>query len=77
MHLVQMATDQVSVQRYLTATSLKEAQRGLWLKLWLVLPVTAVFYGTGVVLYAFYQVHGDPLAAGRISRPTRSSPISW
>jgi sodium-coupled monocarboxylate transporter 8/12 len=74
MHLVQMATDQVSVQRYLTAKSLKEAQRGLWLKLWLVLPVTAVFYGAGIVLYAFYQVHGDPLSAGKISRPDQILP---
>jgi len=74
MHLVQMATDQVSVQRYLTAKSLKEAQRGLWLKLGLVLPVTAVFYGTGVILYAFYRVHGDPLAAGKIRRPDQILP---
>ncbi|MEO6808889.1 MAG: sodium/solute symporter, partial [Isosphaeraceae bacterium] len=74
MHLVQMATDQVSVQRYLTAKSLKEAQRGLWLKLVLVLPVTAVFYGTGVILYAFYQVHGDPLVAGKITRPDQILP---
>ncbi len=74
MHLIQMATDQVSVQRYLTAKSLKEAQRGLWLKLWLVLPVTLVFYGTGVVLYAFYQVHGDPLAAGQIRKADQILP---
>ena len=74
MHLVQMATDQVSVQRYLTANSLKEAQRGLWLKLALVLPVTAVFYGTGLVLYAFYQVHGDPLAAGKITKADQILP---
>lgn len=74
MHLVQMATDQVSVQRYLTASSLREAQRGLWIKLWLVLPVTAVFYGTGVVLYAFYQVHGDPLASGQIRKPDQILP---
>lgn len=74
MNLVQMATDQVSVQRYLTAKSLKEAQRGLWLKLWLVLPVTAVFYGTGVILYAFYQVHGDPLAAGHIRKADQILP---
>lgn len=74
MHLVQMATDQVSVQRYLTATSLKVAQRGLWLKLWLVLPVTAVFYGAGLVLYAFYQVHGDPLAAGKITKADQILP---
>ncbi len=74
MHLVQMATDQVSVQRYLSASSLRVAQRGLWLKLWLVLPVTAVFYGAGLVLYAFYQVHGDPLVAGKISRPDQILP---
>jgi Na+/proline symporter len=67
-NLVQLATDQVSVQRYLTATSLKEAQRALWLKFWLLIPVFIVFYLTGLVLYAFYQVHGDPLAAGRITR---------
>jgi sodium-coupled monocarboxylate transporter 8/12 len=74
MHLVQMATDQVSVQRYLTAKSLKTAQRGLWIKLLMVLPVTAVFYGAGLILYAFYQVHGDPLAAGRIHKPDQILP---
>jgi sodium-coupled monocarboxylate transporter 8/12 len=67
-NLVQLATDQVSVQWYLTATSLKEAQRALWLKFWLLIPVFIVFYLTGLVLYAFYQIHGDPLAAGRITR---------
>ncbi|MDQ3624734.1 MAG: sodium/solute symporter, partial [Verrucomicrobiota bacterium] len=74
MHLVQMATDQVSVQRYLTAKNLKVAQRGLWLKLALVLPVTSVFYGSGLVLYAFYQVHGDPLAAGKITKADQILP---
>ena len=74
MHLVQMATDQVSVQRYLSAKSLKEAQRGLWLKLWFVLPVSGVFYGTGLVLYAFYQVKGDPLAAGHITKADQILP---
>lgn len=67
LNLVQMATDQVSVQRYLTAGSLQEAQRSLWIKLWIFLPVFLVFYGTGLVLYAFYQQHGDPLAAGIVS----------
>ena len=65
-NLVQLATDQVSVQRYLTATSLKEAQRAMWLKFWLLIPVFIVFYLSGLVLYAFYQAHGDPLAAGHI-----------
>ena len=73
-NLVQLATDQVSVQRYLTATSLKEAQRALWLKLALLMPVFIVFYLTGLVLYAFYQMHGDPLAAGRITKADQILP---
>jgi len=74
LHLVQMATDQVSVQRYLSAGSLKEAQRSLWIKLWFVLPVLVLFYGTGLVLYAFYKVHGDPLAAGLIAKEDQILP---
>jgi len=73
-NLVQLATDQVSVQRYLTASSLKEAQRALWLKFWLLIPVFVVFYLTGLVLYAFYQIHGDPLAAGHITKADQILP---
>jgi sodium-coupled monocarboxylate transporter 8/12 len=73
-NLVQLATDQVSVQRYLTASSLKEAQRALWLKLALLVPVFIVFYLSGLVLYAFYQTHGDPLAAGRITKADQILP---
>jgi len=68
MHLVQMVTDQVSVQRYYTASSMKEAQRSLWLKLAIVLPVAGVFYVSGVVLYAFYSTRTDPLAKGLIPK---------
>jgi len=74
LNLVQMATDQVSVQRYLTATSKKEAQRSLWLKLWLLVPVFVVFYLTGLVLWAFYQAKGDPLAAGAITKADQILP---
>lgn len=72
--LVQMATDQVSVQRYLTAKSMKEARRGLWIKLVMTLPVAAVFYGAGLVLFAFYQIHGDPLLAGKITKADQILP---
>lgn len=74
MNLVQMVTDQVSVQRYLTATSLKAAQRALWLKLAVLLPTIGLFYLTGLVLYAFYHIHGDPLAAGQISKSDQILP---
>lgn len=74
LNLVQMATDQVSVQRYLTAGSLKEAQQSLWIKLWIFLPVFLVFYGTGLLLYAFYAQHGDPLAAKLVERADQILP---
>ncbi len=74
LNLVQMATDQVSVQRYLTATSLREAQRSLWIKLWMILPVLVLFYGTGLVLYAFYHSTGDPLTTGQINRADQILP---
>jgi len=74
MNMVQLATDQVSVQRYMTATSLKAAQRSLWLKLVVGIPITSIFYLSGVVLYAFYQTHGDPLAGGRITKADQILP---
>jgi sodium-coupled monocarboxylate transporter 8/12 len=74
LNLVQMATDQVSVQRYLTAGSMRDAQRALWIKLWMFVPVFLVFLGTGFVLYAFYQQQGDPLAAGLISKADQILP---
>jgi SSS family transporter len=74
LHLVQMATDQVSVQRYLTAGSLKQARDSLWIKLWFILPVLVLFYGTGLVLYAFYKQHGDPLSAGLIQKADQILP---
>lgn len=66
-NLVQIASDQVSVQRYLTARSMEGARRSLWIKLALTLPVITLFYVSGLVLYAFYQSAGDPLKAGRIA----------
>ncbi len=55
--LVQLVTDQISVQRYLAAASLGEARKALWLKFALTVPLMALFYLTGLILYAFYQSH--------------------
>jgi sodium-coupled monocarboxylate transporter 8/12 len=54
-NLVQMVTDQISVQRYLTAASLKDSQRALWFKLWVTLPLVGFFYLTGTILYGYYR----------------------
>jgi SSS family transporter len=58
-NLVQLVTDQISVQRYLTARSLDEAKRALWLKLWLTLPLVGTFYLSGTVLYGYYKANPD------------------
>ncbi len=60
-NLVQMGTDQISVQRYLTAKSRAEASKSLWFKLVITLPVVIVFYLMGAVLYAFYHTYPDRL----------------
>jgi sodium-coupled monocarboxylate transporter 8/12 len=57
--LVQLVTDQMAVQRYLTAPSLRDSQRALWLKLWMSLPLIPLFYITGTILYAYYRVTPD------------------
>ncbi len=71
--LVQMATDQISVQRYLTAKSLPEAKKSLWFKLIVTLPIVVLFYAMGAVLYAFYQVHPDHTLAD-LDKPDRIMP---
>lgn len=60
-NLVQMGTDQISVQRYLTAKSKAEAAKSLWFKLIVTLPVVIIFYLMGAILFAFYQTYPDRL----------------
>jgi sodium-coupled monocarboxylate transporter 8/12 len=58
-NLIQMVTDQISVQRYLTAPSLRDAQRALWMKLGATLPLLLVFCLTGTALYAHHAAFPD------------------
>lgn len=72
--LVQMATDQVAVQRYMTARDMKTARKGLWLKLWVTIPILGLFYFTGAVLRAFYNHAPDPLATKAIDKADQILP---
>lgn len=75
-NLVLLGTDQVSIQRYMTATSLATARRSMWLKLIISLPALSLFYLTGLVLFAFYRYSGaDPLAAGQIDKADQILPF--
>ena len=74
-NLVLLGTDQVAIQRYMTATSLKSARRAMWMKMVISLPAFSAFYLTGLVLFAFYHNAGiDPLAAGEISKADQILP---
>jgi sodium-coupled monocarboxylate transporter 8/12 len=55
LNLIQLATDQIAVQRYITAATLRDSQRALWLKFWVTLPLVGLFYLTGTVLYGYYR----------------------
>jgi sodium-coupled monocarboxylate transporter 8/12 len=59
--MVQMVTDQVAVQRYLTAKSLAEATRAMWFKLWVTIPLVSLFYFTGTLLAGYYIAFPDRL----------------
>ena len=74
MNSVQLATDQVSVQRYLTAKTLRESRKALWLKLAITIPTGLALYFCGVLMFAFFRIHGDPLQSGAIDRPDRILP---
>ena len=58
-NLIQLVTDQIAVQRYLTAPTLKDTQRALWLKFWVTLPLIGLFYLTGTILYGYYRARPE------------------
>ena len=70
--LSSMAADQMSVQRYLTTSSLREGQRAMWLQMLLTVPMCIVFYLTGTVLFGFYAA--NPGRLGALEQPDRIFP---
>jgi SSS family solute:Na+ symporter len=60
-NLQNFGIDQNYVQRYATASSDSAAARSVWLGALLYLPISAVFFLIGTLLYVFYAVHPDIL----------------
>ena len=52
-------TDQVSMQRYLSTSSLREAQKAIWLKPVLAIPLTVLTFVLGFALYGHYQLNPE------------------
>jgi SSS family transporter len=65
-------TDQVSMQRYLSTSSLREAQKAVWLKPFLSVPLMILTFVVGFALFGHYQLNPE-LAAG-IEKPDQAFP---
>ena len=74
--------DQNYVQRYHTATSVKQASRSVWLCVVLYVPASFLFFLIGTCLFAYYHVHPEliqtvkeQVAAERLSNSGTSAQI--
>ena len=56
-----LTSDQAVVQRYMTTSSLKQAQRSVWADVAVSIPWAIVIYGLGTALYIFYKQHPEQL----------------
>jgi len=59
--LVPYTSDQAVVQRYLTTSSEKEAQKAVWTNALLAIPATLIFSVMGIALFVFYKSNPDLL----------------
>jgi len=59
--LAYFGTDQSQVQRYLTATSLKDSRLSLIFNAFLKVPMQVLILSIGVLLFVFYHFHKPPL----------------
>ena len=53
-------TDQVALQRYFSASSLRESQRAIWLNALCDLPLMSLLYLTGAGVLVYYGIHHNP-----------------
>ena len=60
--LVLFGTDQSQVQRYISASSIKESRMGLMFNAILKIPMQAFILLTGVLLFVFYQINEQPIS---------------
>jgi SSS family transporter len=62
-NLALYGADQVAVQHYMTARSLSNIRRTIWLQSLLVLPIVFFLHVIGLLLWLFYQQHPERLGA--------------
>ncbi len=62
--LIQYTADQSMIQRYLTTKTEKDAAKGLWLNIAMIIPTGLLFYFMGTALYVYYKFHPSSLNMG-------------
>tara|TARA_R110002020_G_scaffold184120_1_gene380940 strand:- start:25131 stop:27611 length:2481 start_codon:yes stop_codon:yes gene_type:complete len=62
--LISQGTDQTVVQRYLTSSNVRDAQKTLYTNAVLTLPATFIFFGIGTLLFIFYSKLPERLSLG-------------
>jgi SSS family transporter len=67
------ATDQIILQRYMTARSARECQRALYLQSGVLIPLTICLQVIGVLLAVYYSIH--PKQAGGMPSPDAVLPF--
>jgi len=55
-------TDQLTLQRYFSARSIKESIRAVWIARLSDIPLVTLLYITGTGIFAYFQLHGDKFA---------------
>lgn len=63
-NLVSYASDQSTIQRYMTTESEEKAARSIWLNAFVAIPATVLFFSVGTALYVFYVQHPARMAPG-------------
>lgn len=83
MNLNNFGMDQNYVQRYHTTSSAKEANKSVWLCVWIYVPVSLLFFIIGTCLFVYYQQHPELVetlklqtASERLKMPLGSSEVS-
>ncbi len=63
-NLIPYTADQAVIQRYMTTRDEKQAARSIWTNAFLTLVATALFFGLGSALFAFYRTRPQLLDPG-------------
>lgn len=63
-NLISYASDQTTIQRYMTTADERKAARSIWMNALVAMPATALFFLVGTSLYVYYAQHPAQISPG-------------